>query len=133
MPPQTLRCEFTLADAAAGVRPTSFEMDLTTPEALEFVVRAYIQAASEREDLELLHLLSTSPDSQPPSSDDNSDDDLPPVDRGGSERGQENLSPGVQPRPQDKGPPKGSKVIFSADAQLSFCFTREEVPTITLT
>ena len=108
-------------------------MDLTTPETLEFVVRAYIQAASERENLELLHLLSTSPDSQPPSSDDNSDDDLPPVDRGGSERGHENLSPAVQPRPQDKGPPKGSKVIFSADAQLSFCFTREEVPSIALT
>ena len=130
MPPQTLRCEFTLADAAAGVRPTSFEMDLTTPEALEFVVQAYIQAASEREDLELLHLLSTSPDDLPPSSDDNSDDDLPSFVRGGSERGQEDHL-GVQPRPQDKGSPKGSTVIlFLADAQMSFRFTREAVPTI---
>ena len=129
-----VRYEYTLRARPLGVcellvRPDC-EMDLTTPEALEFVVQAYIQAASEREDLELLHLLSTSPDDLPPSSDDNSDDDLPSFVRGGSERGQEDRL-GVQPRPQDKGPPKGSTaILFSADAQTSFRFTREAVPTI---
>lgn len=107
-------------------------MDISAKEALDFVIQVYVAAAAEREDLELLHLLSTSPDSRPPSSDEFSDDDLQTF--GKPERRRSSVSdPRDEPtKPeQQKTPQKDSKVVFKADeASDAFVFAREEVPQV---
>tara|TARA_B110001452_G_scaffold263117_2_gene264107 strand:+ start:2831 stop:3760 length:930 start_codon:yes stop_codon:yes gene_type:complete len=105
-------------------------MDISGKDALDFVIQAYVAAAAEREDLELLHLLSTSPDSRPPSSDEFSDDDLEtfgkPVERQASAAAPE---PAASDDAAKKTPQKDSKIVFSADKPSeAFVFAREEVP-----
>lgn len=104
-------------------------MDISAKEALDFVIQAYVAAAAEREDLELLHLLSTSPDSRPPSSDEFSDDDLETF---GKPVGRVSAADPAPATPDDaakKTPQKDSKIVFSADQPSdAFVFAREEVP-----
>ena len=103
-------------------------MDLSSASALSRAVEPYLAIAAQREDLELLHLLSTSPET-PPMSDDE-DEDSPMAREAEIRRRRSTTEQAPSGLANEAARPKVRQIRFVSDdaGASAHVFEREEVP-----